>query len=94
MIADRESARGELGDQAAQGEVPLGNPVPQPGLMLAPDRLGLVPAHLARRHTPRLPEPPHPVDRRARHDPKPRRRFMPRQTALNNRGNDPLTQIH
>src|SRR5712692_8519648 len=43
-IIDLETPRGELDHKPAQGEGPLSNPFPQPGLMLVPDRLRLVPA--------------------------------------------------
>ena len=69
-IIDLEAPPSELGHKAAQGEVSLLYPLPQPGLMLVPDRLGLVPAHLAWRDAPRLPKPLHPLDRRAHPDAK------------------------
>jgi hypothetical protein len=93
-IIDLEAACGELADKSPQRKVPLSNPVPQPHLMLAPDRLWLVPAHLARRHASRFLETPHPVDRRTHSDAEARGRLMPRQTLLFNRGNNPFAKIH
>lgn len=43
-IIGLEAARGELGHQPMQGEVLLPDPCQEPGVMLAPDRLRLVPA--------------------------------------------------
>src|SRR4029077_4166597 len=87
-----EATIGEFGDQPTQGELALAKPLPQPNLLLAPDRFRFVPAHLAGRHAPGLPEPAHPGDRGAYPDAKPRRRCMPRQTP-GNRTNHPFTKI-
>ncbi len=92
-IIDLETACGELADKFTQREIPFSKPVPQPDLMLASDRLRLVPAHLARRHASRFPETPHPVDRRTHADAEARGRLMPRQTLLLNRGNNPFAKI-
>ena len=93
-IADLETTLGQLGHQTTQAEVPLANALSQPRRMRVADRSRLVPAHLSRRGAASLPEPPHPVDRRAHADAEPRRRRMPRQTFLLNRGNNPFPQIH
>src|SRR6476659_437226 len=92
-IIDLKAARGELADQSAQGEGPVPDTPRQKRSMLAGNRLGLLPAHLARRDAPRLPKPPHPIDHRARRDPKTRRRLVPRQPVSQNRRNRPLTKI-
>src|SRR5229473_5917252 len=42
-----KAAPSELGHKPAQGEVPRAKPFSQPDLMLIPDRLRLMPAHLA-----------------------------------------------
>src|SRR6202162_3363729 len=55
-IIDLEAAPGEFDHQPTQGEVRLANPLAQPCRMLVPDRFGLVPTHLARRHAPGCPE--------------------------------------
>src|SRR5229473_1922193 len=55
-VIDCEAAPGQLAHQPAQGKIPRADPPAQPNLMLAPDRLRLVPAHLAGRHAPRLPK--------------------------------------
>src|SRR5216684_8212190 len=81
-IIDLEAALGELGHQPAQGEILLSHPFHQPDLMLAPDRLRLVPAHLPRRYAPGRSEAPNPGDRRTDPHAELRRRLAPRQTAL------------
>ena len=47
-IADLEAARGELRHQPAEREIPRFAPRDEPIPMDTPDRLGFVPAHLAR----------------------------------------------
>ena len=47
-IVDLEAAIGEFENQPAQSKGPLPHPLRQENLMLAADRLRLVPAHLAR----------------------------------------------
>src|SRR5271155_1772467 len=84
-IIDLEAVLSQFSHQDAQGEG-AGPAAPrQKGRERASDRLGLAPAHLARRDAPRLPKPSHPMDHRARRDPEARRRLMPRQPLLQNR---------
>src|SRR5215471_13960163 len=67
---------------------------PQPDLVLTPDHLRSVTAHLARRHTPRIPEPPNPGNHRAYPDPIPRRRLVAGHSFIHDSPDHPLTQIH
>ena len=93
-IIDLEAARRELGDQPAQGEILLPDPFHQPSVMLAPDRLRLVPTHLPRRHATARPEAPNPGDRRADPNAELRRCIAPRQTALLNRRNHAVPKVY
>lgn len=93
-IPGLEAAGGELGHQSAQREVSLPNPLPEPDLMLIPDRLRLVTAHLARRHAAGFSEPPNPRDRRAHADAEAQRRLVAGQTLLHNSRDDTRAQIH
>src|SRR5215469_5397643 len=68
-IIDLKPARGELGDQSAQSEGAFLDAPPQKRSMFASNRLGLMPAHPARRDASRLPDAPHPIDHRARRNP-------------------------
>jgi branched-chain amino acid transport system permease protein len=92
-IVDLEPALGEFRHQPAQREGPLPNALGQKGRVPVADRLRLVSAHLARRHAARLVKPPHPVDDRADPNAELSRRSMPRNSALQNRGDSPLTKI-
>src|ERR1700678_3036739 len=69
-IIDLKPALSQFGHQPAQGEGPVPDAPRQKSRVLAGDRLGLMPAHLARRDAPRLPKPPHPINHRARRDPE------------------------
>src|SRR6266404_2348311 len=62
VVIHLETTLGQLGHQSAQGEGFLPDPVHKPGVVLAPDCLRLVPAHLPWSHTPGLPEAPNPGD--------------------------------
>src|SRR5580700_3777355 len=93
-IIDLKPALSQFGHQPAQGEGPVPDAPRQKSRVLAGDRLGLMPAHLARRDAPRLPKPPHPINHRARRDPEARRRLMPRQPFLQNRSHRALAKIH
>jgi hypothetical protein len=93
-VIDLEAAAGQFGDQSAQGELPLAQPLPQPNLVLTANRPWLMPTHLARCEVAGLPKTPHPGDRRAHPDAKPQGRRVPRQTTLFNRSNHPLPQIY
>ena len=94
VVIHLETTLGQLGHQSAQAEGFLPDPVHKPGVVLAPDCLRLVPAHLPRRHTPGLPEAPNPGDRRVDPNAEPRRRRAPRQTLLLNCCNHTLTKIN
>src|SRR5260370_6936338 len=94
VVIHLETTLGQLGHQSAQGEGFLPDPVHKPGMVLGRDCLGLVPAHLARRHTPGLPEAPNPGDRRVDPNAEPRRRRAPRQTLLLNCCNHTLMKIN
>jgi len=69
----------ELRDQSAQSEGAFLDAPRQKRSVLASNRLGLLPAHLARRDAPRFLNASDPIDHRARRNPKSRRRLMPRQ---------------
>src|SRR6516165_12430771 len=92
-IIDLKPALGQLGHQPAQSESAFPNAPRQKNRMLACDRLGLVPAHLARRHAARFLKAPDPIDHRARRDAKLRRRLMSRPTTLQNRRNRTLPNV-
>src|SRR5579859_3051731 len=62
--------------------------------MLAPDRLRLVPSHLARRDAPRFLEPLNPLDRRADPNAEPRRCLVPGKPFHLNCRNHALSKIH
>src|SRR6266851_6569195 len=94
VVVDLQTTPGQLGHQPAQGEGLFPDPFHKPGMVLAPDRLRLVPAHLPRRHTPRPPVAPNPGDRRVDPNAEPRRRLAPRQTVLLNRSNNTLAKIN
>src|SRR3974377_2257952 len=93
-IIDLEAALRQFGHQSAQGEDAVPDAPRQKRRVLARDRLGLAPAHLARRAAAGLPNPPHPIDHRAWRDPEARRRLMPRQPLLQNRRHRALAKIH
>ena len=59
-VVDLETTLGEFDDEPPQREVPLLGPLQKPDTVLTRNRLRLVPAHLARRDTARLPQAPHP----------------------------------
>src|ERR1700720_3101744 len=63
--------------EAAQGELPVPDPLHEKDMVLAGNGLGFVAAHLERRHAARLLEPPNPIDHRAGSDAKPGRHPMP-----------------
>jgi hypothetical protein len=91
-IINLQPALGELGDQAAQGEISLGSfqhkdPVP------ARNRLWPVAAHLAGRNATGLSLPPHPSNGRADRNPELLGRLIARQPAGQNRCNHPLAKI-
>src|SRR5208283_2307519 len=93
-IVDLKAAQGEFDDQSSQSEGAVSDPPRQEHLMLAADRSRLVAAHLARRYPAGLLKPPHPINHRARRDPKARRRLMPRQPLIQNRGHRAFAKIH
>src|SRR5271154_2652968 len=93
-IVDLKAALSKLGDQPAQGERAFPDAPRQKQSVLANNRLGLVPTHLARRDAPRLLNTPDPIDHRTRRNPKSRRRLMPRQPVSQNRRHRSLTKIH
>src|ERR1700756_26391 len=64
-IVDLEAAPGKFGHKAAQGELPVPDPLHEKDMVLAGNGLGFVAAHLERRHAARLLEPPNPIDHRA-----------------------------
>src|SRR5882724_9365529 len=88
-----QAAFGELGDEAAQGEVSVVDPLQQPEAVLARNLLGLVPAHLARRNAAGLPHPFHPANSSADSHPELLRRSVARHTAAHNRCNHPVPKI-
>src|SRR5882757_5220634 len=67
-IVDLEAAPGKFGHKAAQGELPVPDPLHEKDMVLAGNGLGFVAAHLERRHAARLLEPPNPIDHRAGSD--------------------------
>jgi hypothetical protein len=93
-IIDLKTARGEFGHQSAQGEGAVPDAPRQKDRVLAGDRLGLVPAYLTWSDAARLAKAPDPIDHRARHNAKSRRRLMPREPALQNRPYRALPKIH
>jgi hypothetical protein len=93
-IVDLKAALSELGDQSTQREGAFPDAPRQKHRVLAGNRLGLMPAHPARREAPRLPNAPDPIDHRARRNPKSRRRLMPPQPVSQNRRHRALTKIH
>src|ERR1700722_6618859 len=84
----------ELRDQSAQSEGAFLDAPRQKRSVLASNRLGLLPAHLARRDAPRFLNASDPIDHRARRNPKSRRRLMPRQPVSQNCRHRALTKIH
>jgi hypothetical protein len=91
-VINLQSALGELGDQAAQGEISLG-PFQHKDTMIARNRLLPVAAHLARRHATGLSLPSHPSDGCADRNPELLGRPIAGQPASQNRGNYPLAKI-
>jgi hypothetical protein len=83
-VINLQPALGELGDQAAQGEISLGS-FQYPDTVLARNRLWPVPAHLAGRHAAALSLPPHPSNGRAHGNPELLGRLIARQPAADNR---------
>src|SRR5271169_6574005 len=75
-IIDLEAAFGQFGYKPAQGEVPCLGALQQPGMVLARNRLRLVPAHLPRRNAAGLTQAPHPDNCRADADAELRRRLV------------------
>ena len=92
-IIDLKTAPGEFGDQPAQSEVSVLEPLRQPDLVLPRNRLRFVTAHLARRHAAGLTQTPHPVDSRADAHPELLCRSVARQAVGLNRRNHPLAKI-
>jgi hypothetical protein len=74
-IIDFKAMLGELGDEPADGEAFLSNPLQKPDAVLTSDRLRLVAAHLARCNTAGIPQQPNPGDHRANADAKLRSRL-------------------
>src|ERR1700730_12118549 len=93
-IVDLEAAPGKFGHKAAQGELPVPDPLHEKDMVLAGNGLGFVAAHLERRHAARLLEPPNPIDHRAGSDAKPGRHPMPRQPAFQNRRDGTLAKVN
>src|SRR5271157_2982048 len=92
-IVDLEAAFGELGHEPAQREATFPDAARQENLMLAADRLRLVPAHLPRRHAARVLKPPDPIDDRAHPNAELGRRPMKRQSTLQNCRHRALAKI-
>jgi len=93
-IVDLEAAPGKFGHKAAQGELPVPDPLHEKDMVLAGNGLGFVAAHLERRHAARLLEPPNPIDHRAGRDAELGRRPMPRLPAFQNRRDGTLTKVN
>lgn len=91
-IIDPKPARGEFGDQTAQCEVAILDPLQQPRPVRARNRLQLVATHFARRNTAGPAPAPHPSNRSIHSDPKLRRRPMAGQFAPHHRRNPALAQ--
>jgi hypothetical protein len=83
-VVNLQPALGELGDQAAQGEISFGS-FQHPDTVLARNRLWPVPAHLAGRHAAGLSLPSHPSNCRAHGNPELLGRLIARQPAAHNR---------
>src|SRR6266545_338055 len=89
-----QPALAELGDEPAQGEVSVLDPLQEPGRVLARNRLRLVTAHLARRNAPGLTLALHPVNGGADANPELLRSPVTRQPAGHDRRNHPLPKIN
>src|SRR5271166_3966475 len=87
VVIDFEAVLGEFAHQPAQREPSFPDASRHKDLMIASNRLRLMPAHLARRHAARVLEPPDPNDDRADPNAEHGCRPMPRQSALHNRRN-------
>src|ERR1700758_3442757 len=91
-VIDLQSARAELRDKPAQGEVAILGPLQQPDTVLAGNCLRLVTTHLAWRQVSGVAEPVHPADGRTDADPKLLCRLGARQPATINRSHNPLPE--
>jgi hypothetical protein len=92
-VIDLQPARGEFGNQSAQGEVSILDPLQQPDTVFAANCLRLVPAHLARRNIARLAQTPYPTDGRADPNPKLFGGLIAGQPASLNRRNHSLPKV-
>jgi hypothetical protein len=88
-----QPAFGEFGDETAQGEVPILDPLQEPSPVLARNLLWLVPTHLAGRNAASLPHPFHPANSGADAHPKLLCGSIARHTAAHNRRNHPVPKI-
>lgn len=92
MVVDLQAAPGKFGNEPAQGEVGILDPLRQPNRMFTRNRLRLVTAHLPWGDAAGLIEPLHPADRRADRDPKLLGCPIAGHTAFNSR-HHPLPKI-
>ena len=65
VVVDLQAASGELGNEAAYGEIVVFDPLRQPDRVISRNRLRLVAAHPARLNATGLLDPMHPTDGRA-----------------------------
>jgi hypothetical protein len=91
-VINLQPALGELGHQAAQGEVSLGS-FQRPDTVFAGNRLRSVAAYLAGRHAAGLALPSHPQNGRADSNLELLGGLIARQPAAHNRGNYPLPKV-
>jgi hypothetical protein len=91
-VIDLQPALSKLGDQSAQGEIPIPDPLQQPHTVLARDCLWLVTPHLAGLNAAGLSQPPRPANGRADANSELLGGLIARQAALNRR-NNPLPKI-
>src|SRR5215831_12823379 len=91
-VVNLQPALSKLGDQAAQGEVSLSS-FEHPDAMFTGNRLRPVAAHLPWCHAAGLVLPAHPANGCADRNPELSSRLIARQTAGQNRPNNPLPKI-
>jgi len=93
-VVDVQTALGQLGDQATQGEATRTTTDEQPVPMLARNFPRLVATHLPRRGASGSTVAIQPPDRRTHPDPEPRSRRVTRGTTVLDGSDNPLPQVH
>ncbi|MGY4473637.1 transposase InsO family protein [Bradyrhizobium sp. USDA 3364] len=92
VVVDLQAATGKLGNETANGEIAVPDPLRQPDCVVSRNCLRLVPAHLARLNAAGLLDPLHPADGSADRHPKLFGRLIAGHSAFD-RGHNTLTEI-